>query len=76
MVDGGARRLMLHWEKSIGFVKSAFDHCGMCGVCLGSRSANAPAETRADVVAPHSVALVGGPCGGKTSVIPVLRARL
>lgn len=48
----------------------------MGGVCLGRRSADAAAEIRADVVAPHSVALVGGPCGGKTSVIPVLRAQL
>ena len=48
----------------------------MGGVCLGHRSADAAAEIRADVVAPHSVALVGGPCGGKTSVIPVLRAQL
>jgi hypothetical protein len=48
----------------------------MGGFCLGRRSTTAPAGIRADVVAPHSVALVGGPCGGKTSVIPALRVRL
>jgi hypothetical protein len=45
------------------------------GACLSRTPIRDPIADGTDV-AMHSVVLVGGPCGGKTSVIPALRVRL